>query len=178
MTKMERVLYRPGFVVVAIDSDGQPIPYSFDISKKYADELATRLQATAPPGAIMVAPGTVTFHMDEAKPPKAVPDRAVPATESTLQKVQTAPATDIGCDPFENGYDPKNVERIYRARVTELQAKLAAADALLDWCRNRLKSPSYRATFDKYRASPPTPDHTPIKQSEPSHAVPSPGGEK
>ncbi|MDG2570818.1 hypothetical protein P7L87_25030, partial [Vibrio parahaemolyticus] len=30
---------------------------------------------------------------------------------------------EAGCDPFENGYDPKNVERLYRERITDLMAE-------------------------------------------------------
>jgi hypothetical protein len=34
----------------------------------------------------------------------------------------------IGCDPFENGYDPKNEVRIHRARIAALEAEVAEAE--------------------------------------------------
>lgn len=41
-----------------------------------------------------------------------------------------------------------------------------AMERLLDWCAPRLKHDRYRETLRRYRANPPTSDHTPVVLSE------------
>jgi hypothetical protein len=38
-----------------------------------------------------------------------------------------------GADPFENGYDPANVERIYRNRLKAQAARIGQLEAALEW---------------------------------------------
>ena len=53
-------------------------------------------------------------------------------TAYEMARVYDAPTpAQAGCDPFENGYDPKTVERIYRERIHTLEARATTAETAL-----------------------------------------------